>query len=105
MLKQTNKPGESRAGFCCVHPVRVVQLVMAKTTPFNSWGVKKSNGIEMYIWIYSDADIDEFIDARKYAVEFDLKLKCIRKHHFKEVCCACGDPKKIGTHGRYTCKV
>lgn len=45
------------------------------TTPFNSWGVHVVNGIEMYVWIYLNAATDEFIDARKYASEYDLRLK------------------------------
>ena len=40
------------------------------------WGVATGrDGTEMYVWIYSDAHTDDWIDARGYAADFDLSLK------------------------------
>ena len=45
--------------------------------PYNcgEWGVRERAGVEMYVWIRRDADIDAYIDARRYAADYDLRVR------------------------------
>jgi hypothetical protein len=44
-----------------------------------SWDVATlSDRTEMYVWIYDDAGIDDWIDAGNYATDFDLSVKIVK---------------------------
>ena len=49
------------------------------------WGVVITNGIEMHVWIYSDAHLDDWIDARAYCADFDLPMRRRRRKIVVEV--------------------